>query len=252
MNIAKTRKLAPIDLEGGEYSLAPEVAFVLAPDGSGRLFDLADFFYVVSPVAARMLELALSRDGETAIDILSQSYRIDKNTIRHDYVVLLRDLEKRRLITLRSAQRQSHFSKTRGFPLVLPQLLLLIRRFPLRARAWVLMVLAYAMLGLWGWNRTVKAWLQAHHALVPYPGNGADTIHLVLRAVAARHLLPINCKERSLSAWSLCAMEGIPASITIGISLFPLASHCWCETATKCLSDFNDRCEGFSPLIVYS
>jgi hypothetical protein len=251
MTIADNIKLIPTDLEEGEYALDSEVAFMLAPDGSGRLFDMDDFFYAISPVGARMLQLALSRDGETAIDTLAQSYKADKDTIRHDYVALLRDLEGRRLIARRSALRKSGVPETRGLASVLRPLLRLIRRLPLKPRAWILMMLAHGMLGRWGWNRTVRAWLQAHQALEPHPENGADTIHHAFRVVAARHPLPINCKERSLSAWSLCTMEGISASITVGVSLFPLASHCWCGTATECVSDFDDRVETFTPLLIY-
>jgi len=250
--MSNIKKLISGDVQGGDYKLNTDVFFVLAPDGSGRLFDIEDFFYAVSPVGSKMLQQALSHDRETAIETLVQLYGVDKDTIRNDYTVLLEDLEKRGLLVRESVSRQIHAQKNGTLSKGLPYLLRLIRIFPLKPRAWLLIALAHLMLSLWGWNKTVYALVQSHRVIEPRSEYGSQSIRLAFRAVAARHLLPINCKERALSAWSLCAMEGIPSSITVGINLFPLSSHCWCGTAEECLSDFTDRCEGFTPLLVYT
>lgn len=237
--------------EGGEYALGPEVFFIVAPDGSGRLFDMEDFFYAVSPVATKMLQQALSRDRKMAIEVLAQWYGVDANTIAKDYTVLLQNLQEQGLIFSKCSPCQSSTPRNGVFPTSLVLLLRLIRHLPLRLRAWVLMALAHLMLNLWGWNKTVYAWVEAHRLLDVHSEYSRDSIYSTFRIVAAWHLFPINCKERALSAWSLCTMEGIPSSITVGISLFPLASHCWCRTDDGCVSDFTDRCETFTPLLVY-
>lgn len=245
------KKLAYVKVEGGDYVLNPEVFFIVASDGSSRLFDMEDFFYAVSPVGTKMLQQALSQDGEKAIEVLTQSYGVDKDTISKDYTILLHDLEKQGLIFRKGSPCQPSKPGNRVLSRSLPLLLRLIRRLPLRLRAWMLMALAHLMLNLWGWKRTVYVWVQAHRFLDMRSEHNIELIGSAFRTVAAWHVLPINCKERALSAWSLCTMEGISSSITVGINLFPLASHCWCSTEDRYLSDFPDRCEAFAPLLVY-
>jgi len=240
------------EVRGCGYKLNPNVAFVLAPDGSGRLFDLENLFYALSPVAARMVQEAIKQDRTTAISLLAKSYGTEKTVIAKDYDALLRDLQERGLISPSSGPFGSNLPPPRILCVILVPLLRIIQRLPLKARARMLMGVAHVMLQFWGWNTTIYAWLEAHRALDARREYGTSTICLATRAVAARHVLPISCKERALSAWSLCAMEGIKASITLGISLFPLASHCWCWTEEECLSDFSDRCEGFTAIRVYS
>jgi len=237
--------------EGGEYALSPKVFFIVAPDGSGRLFDMEDSFHAVSPVATKMLQQALSRDRKEAIEVLAQWYEVDANRIAKDYTVLLNNLEKQGLIFSKCSPSQSSTPRSGVFSTSLALLLRLIRYFPLRFRAWVLIALAHLMLNLWGWNKTVYAWVEAHRLLDVHSEYSRESIYSAFRIVAAWHLFPINCKERALSAWSLYTMEGISSSITIGVSLFPLASHCWCGTDDGCVSDFTDRCETFTPLLVY-
>ena len=192
------KELIQSDLQGGDYALNPEVFFVLASDGSGRLCDMEDFFYAISPIGTQMLQQALSQDCETAIDEIAQLYDVDKDTIRKDYTVLLQNLEKHGLITQSSAPRQPGTPENETLSIALLPLLQLIRRLPLRSRAWTLMTLSHLMLSLWGWNRTVSAWIQAHRVLDTRSEYGVESIRHAFRAVAARHLIGINCKERSL------------------------------------------------------
>jgi hypothetical protein len=65
-------------------------------------------------------------------------------------------------------------------------------------------------------------WLELPARSKPTPAADADMIAEAVRHTAARHLPGVSCKERSLTCWALCRMAGIPASVVLGISLFPL------------------------------
>jgi hypothetical protein len=115
-----------------------------------------------------------------------------------------------------------------------------------------LLAAARIFIRIFGWNETRRTWLeQPAHCTAAWTPN-ADAIAEAVRRAAAGHLLGVSCKERSLCCWALCRTAGIPASVVLGISLFPLASHCWCETAAGCLTDFPDRCESFTPVLKYA
>ena len=234
----------------GEYVVSPSVLFVVAPDGSGRLFDLEDSFYAVEPVGVQMLRESLRQDRETTVRALAQRYGIDAGHVREDYSVFFEDLQRRKLVYLRAA-RPADRPRARRRTIALVPLFALIRRLPLRLQAWALLASARVSIRLFGWNETVRAWLKYPGRTSTLNGVAEEVICTSVRRVAARHLLGVSCKERSLCCWSLCRAAGIPASVVLGISLFPLASHCWCETAAGCLTDFPDRCESFTPVLKY-
>lgn len=235
----------------GEYKLPPSVLFVLAPDGSGRLFDLEDSFYAVEAVGVRMLRHALREDRETTVSALARRHGVDANRILQDYSDFFQDLERRKLVCPRAAL-PADAPRSRRPAMLLQPLFALIRRLALRQQAWALLALARLSIRIFGWNETRRAWLDHPGRTAALQGTAAETICEAVRRVAARHLLGVSCKERSLCCWALCRAAGIPASVVLGISLFPLASHCWCETAAGCLTDFPDRCESFTPVLKYS
>jgi hypothetical protein len=127
-----------------------------------------------------------------------------------------------------------------------------IRFLPLRVRTWTLLSAARAAIRMFGWNDTRRAWLDLPERTRAAKGVDQAAISEAVRRVAARHLFGVSCKERSLCCWALCRTAGISASVVLGISLFPLASHCWCESAAGCLTDFPDRCESFTPVLKYA
>ena len=79
-----------------------------------------------------------------------------------------------------------------------------------------------------------------------------QTIDAAVRGAASRHAFSVECKERSLSCWSLARAAGLPATVVLGINLFPVAGHCWCESGPWTLSDYEDRCQNFTPVVRYA
>src|SRR5215831_9215666 len=112
------------------------------------------------------------------------------------------------------------------------------------------------MIGLFGWPKTIASW---HYYLQKYVPSSTVTeseqsakdIDKVVRTVAARHLLHVECKERALSCWWLLYSAGFAAKLVLGVNLFPLECHCWCEVGQFVLSDDQDRCEQFTPVLSY-
>ena len=235
----------------GEFRLSPSVLFVVAPDGSGRLFDLEDSFYAVEAVGVRMLRRALREDRETTVVSLAQRHKVDPERVGQDYDSFFADLVRRKLVLPHDAAADDA-PRSRRAAIFLRPLFALIRLLPLRARAWALLAAARISIRMFGWNETRRVWLEQPGRSGPAKGAAEEAICDAVRRVAARHLFGVSCKERSLCCWALCRMAGIPASVVLGISLFPLASHCWCESAAGCLTDFPDRCESFTPVLKYA
>jgi hypothetical protein len=227
------------------------VLFVVAPDGSGRLFDLEDSFYAVEATGVRMLRRAVREERETTVTSMARRHNVDPARVRGDYDAFFADLLRRGLI-LRSTEIAADAPRSRGASIFLRSLFASIRLLPLRARTWALLAAARIAIRMFGWNETRRAWLEQPARKAPAKGEDDAAIHDAVRRVAARHLFGVSCKERSLCCWALCRAAGIPASVVLGISLFPLASHCWCESAAGCLTDFPDRCEAFTPVLKYA
>jgi hypothetical protein len=236
----------------GEFALSPSVLFVVAPDGSGRLFDLEDSFYAVDAVGADMLRRALREDRETTTQAMVQRFGVDVGRIRGDYGALFADLEQRKLVYRQGFGPPAAPPRWRRLARVIPVLVGVTCRLPLRVQAPILLGLARASITFFGWNETRQAWLRYSGPSAAVRGKTHEEIGDLVRRSAAGHLMGVSCKERSLCCMALCRAAGIPASVVLGISLFPLASHCWCESPTGSLTDFADRCEGYTPVAAYA
>jgi serine/threonine protein kinase len=130
----------------------------------------------------------------------------------------------------------------------------------LEKKAWALLALAFVAIRLFGWPKTVASWQHSLDLQHPHAPTGSATTELeqsaknidkVVRAVAACHPFHVDCKERALSCWWLLCSAGFSAQLVVGVKLFPLASHCWCEMGPFVLSDAQDRCQDFTPIISY-
>jgi hypothetical protein len=118
------------------------------------------------------------------------------------------------------------------------------------------MTLASVSIRIFGWPKTIAGWysyLQNHapSSTTTELEQSVKEIDEVVRRVAARHLFHVECKERALSCWWLLSSAGFSAKLVLGVSLFPLACHCWCETGQFVLSDDQDQCEQFTPVLSY-
>ena len=82
--------------------------------------------------------------------------------------------------------------------------------------------------------------------------SGVRALDDALRQTAAGHLLVMACKERALSCWALLRWAGAPAALVVGLDLFPLTGHCWCEVGSRIVTDFEDRCASYMPVARYS
>ena len=239
---------------GAGYFLPPDVILVTVEDGSARLLDMAGGFHAVPAVGARMLQETLTSGAAAAATRIAEDYRVDRQQVQNDLAGFLRDLENQRLLcSQRSRPRRRSFGLAR---LLLRPALHgahgLLRSPETKAR----MLLAWARLSfaLFGWTRTVAVWREAHaHFPARQTAEGdAENIRAldsIVRAAVAGHPIPVACKERALCSWSLArAAAGLHAALVVGIDLFPMAGHCWCEVGTQTLGDDRDRCDHFTPV----
>ncbi|MFZ1106009.1 MAG: lasso peptide biosynthesis B2 protein [Hyphomicrobiaceae bacterium] len=236
-----------------EYALPQDVILVMVRDGSARLLDMAGNFHAVPPVGARMLQETLANGATAAATRIAEDYGVAHRQVEDDLAVFLRDLEKQGLLC---SQRDRRRSGALGVARLLLRPALsaahrLLRSPDKQARA--LLGLARLSFALFGWTATVAVWQEAHAHLPARQAGGhdAETVQALdrtVRAAVAGHPVAVACKERALCSWSLARTAGLNASLIVGIELFPMAGHCWCEVAARPLGDDQDRCDQFTPV----
>ncbi len=202
--------------------LAPDTAFVVLPDGSGRLLDLAGSFYALSPSATGMLRETLRSGSATAAERVAASFAVAEGRVRQDLHVFLDDLRQRRLLQRAGDDVPTDRAVSRSLLGALGATYRCVRRTA--ARSWVLLALAYLSIRRLGWPRTLATW-QAFHG--PAPSGAADSEMEAIRAAAeatrtaaAWHPLHVQCKERSLCCWSLLRAAGVPAQLVVGVAFY--------------------------------
>lgn len=249
---------AKADLTNSDYCLAPHVLFLRIQDGSARLLDLGGNFYTISQTGAQMLYETLKVGTATAAACIAQEYHVELSHVQNDLHAFLHDLEKKRLISHTQSPRRL-FQKRNILPfLVLMPLLRCISVCPasLEKKTWALLTLASLSIRLFGWPKTIASW---HYYLRKYASRCATTelepfakhIDQVVCTAAAQHPLHVECKERALSCWWPLSSAGFSAKLVLGVDLFPLECHCWCEAGQFVVSDDQDRCEEFIPVLSY-
>jgi hypothetical protein len=258
---------AIIDAESGRaaeersgYRLTRDAVLLLLEDGTARLLDFGGEFYALSHTAADMLSRVLQGDVALAAQQIAEDYRIAPQEAQADLVAFLQELEQRRLIDHVETGAAAYGHRMRGAGAILPPLLRGIHAVPisLTGRARALLTLAYASIRCFGWPTTLRV-CQHYYGrpkLQTQPSGLCDEavvreIEGVVRATAARHLLPVECKERALCCWALLRSMHLPARLVVGIELFPLTSHCWCELGNRTLCDAADKCGRFTPVLTY-
>lgn len=236
-----------------EYLLSPDVILVTIEDGSARLLDMAGEFHAVPPVGARMLQEILKNGTAATVARIAEEYGVAREQVAADLAVFLGDLGSQGLLC-----RQHHRRRSGTFGLarvLLGPALRAAHRYPRspEGKARALLALARLSFGVFGWTPTVAAWQDAH---AQFPTRQTDereaetiqVLDTVVRAAAASHPVAVACKERALCAWSLTRAAGLSATLVVGIELFPMAAHCWCEVGAQPLGDDREWCIKFMPV----
>jgi hypothetical protein len=240
-----------------DYRLGPDVILLPVQDGTVRLLNLGGRFYAVAAVGAQMLRATLERGTAAAVQHIAAQYGVARERVEADLTAFVADLQRQGLLVSGRA-RQRLGRAGAGLPyLLLAPVLGGIHRLAasVTVKAWLLLALTRLCLCLFGWTRTMAAWQKYHGARAGsrVPDDRTVTaIDEAIRQAAANHLFPVECKERALSCWALLRSAEVPAALVVGIKLYPLAGHCWCEVGSRILSDHADRCEEYTPVIRYA
>jgi hypothetical protein len=242
-----------------EYALAPHIILLLVHDGTARLLDMDGRFYALTAMGATMLRETLDRGTAAAVQTIAAQYGVAAQQVHRDLETFLRALEAQRLLHRPGSHRHQRRGNTTLPFLLLTPLLHVVHSSgrALRTRVWVVLTLARLWFWLFGWARTIAAWQRYHGttpAGTPMPEQAAfmRAVDAAIRAVAARHVFGVGCKERSVCCWSLLRAAGVPATVVLGVNLFPLASHCWCEADSRTWSDEQEQCARFTPVARYA
>lgn len=242
-----------------EYVLAPNVVLVIVQDGTGRLLNMGGTFYALSATAAMMLNEALHADMESAVSRLATSFQIKEQRVQGDLRHFLETLEQKGVIH-RCDQVPHGNNRRRHLELMFLHFSLsCIYASPIsmQGKAKALLGLAYLSLRLFDLPCTISAWQQYHqHKQSMIDREDRKTViyevDKAVRSGAAYHFLNTECKERALCCWSLLRTQGFPAQLVFGIDLYPFTGHCWCQLDGQILTDYEDRCERFTPVLTYN
>ncbi len=241
---------------GGAYRLPAAVVLHLVDDGSARLIDLDGALFAVSRTAAEMLQGVLADGVDATIGRVAERYALPPERIRSDLDALLADLSKRGLIERSHApSRRKRLRRLMAGIMAAPTLRLLGLAEPSeRLTVLALLVFARVCTAAFGWGPTVAAWRAAIRPkrILPQPER-EDFIQRIdgaIRRIAA-NAPTVDCKERALSCWYLLCSHGIGAELIVGVQLFPMAGHCWCQVGDRVLTDSAQRCAAFVPVVRY-
>jgi hypothetical protein len=234
--------------------LTPHVTLVLAQDGTARLLDMGGGFYALSAIGAQMLQETLEQGSDAAVRELAQRYQVSPSRVRADLGALLQQLSRQGL--LRNEQQGSCDAKLWLAQILVP--CLFVTRYLSCGRTRVALMLTFAKLALlcFGWGRTVTVWQRCLRRFVPRDRAPLDehkvrSLDQAIRRMAAGHPFPMACKERALSCWALLHWAGVPATLVVGLEIFPLMGHCWCEAGQWIISDYDDNCDLYFPVRRY-
>lgn len=249
---------AETNVATSDYCLAPQVIFLQIQDGSARLLDLGGNFYTISQMGARMLYETLKVGTVTAAERIATEYHTELSCVQHDLHAFLHDLENKRLI-----YNNKTFKGAKKFSDIIPLLTLLpllrcisVCPTSLEKKTWALLMLAAVSIRLFGWPKTIESWhayLQKHTHGNPTTAleQSVKDIDKVVCTIAASHPFHVECKERALSCWWLLSAGGFSPRLVLGVTLFPLACHCWCEAGQFAINHDQDQYEQFTPIRSY-
>jgi len=250
---------------GSAYRLAPEVLLVMVEDGSARIVDLDGAVAALDATATTMLEASLRYDEAGALAELAGAFGVEPWRITADFHAVVGDLVAQGALRSDVSGPPRRARRTRRR--VASALTALAVRWVGAGRrrgiqAWYVLTAAHISLRLVGWSSTLgtwgapgrPGWGNARRAA----GNGnegtgdLDAIAVAVTRAVARYPVPLDCKERALAAFAMARAAGLPARIVLGISLFPLALHTWCESGGQVVADQLDGyCDRYTPLRIY-
>jgi Transglutaminase-like superfamily len=218
---------------------------VRAPDGSGRLLDLAGSFYALDPIAVELL-FDLARRGRTeTVRAAAQRCRVSEQQIAADLDALLTELPPG-IGTEEAARRGGRVD-----PLVVAALSLLRRVGHPPLRTWALLAAARVCFAAAGWSRTLRWWTSLPTWGRP-GGSSAGEIDRRVRRQATGSVLGHTCKERAVVCLAEARRAGLSAAVVLGLSFYPLATHSWCVLDSGViLGDYPDLCAAFQPVVLH-
>ncbi len=244
------------------YRLPPDVLLVSVQDGSARLLDLGGNFYALTASAARMLEAVLKYGSESSPPKLAGEFGVDAGQIRTDMDSFLAGLQSQGLLIAPGSRwRKKGRVRAALVQFTIP-IIYFVNQVPglsTRARAWALLAIAYASNRLFGWSNTVGVWNRcglrrtaAMDSQLTEVGELINAIGSTVARAIARHPLNLDCKERALCCWVLTRFAGLPSRLVLGIDLFPITIHCWCESDSRIVGDrYEGNCDRYTPVRVY-
>ena len=212
---------------------------------------MAGGFHAVSAVGARMLQETLANGAAAAATRIAEDYGVARGQVQDDLAVFLRDLQKQGLpvnAIVGVAGPWVRRARCSGLPSA--------RRIDFCGP------LISGPAPCWDGPASPSPCSAGRQPLRPgrrrmrtfRPDKRGGATQKLSRRSTGPCALPLpaipspwRAKNAALCSWSLARVAGLDASLIVGIELFPMAGHCWCEVAARPLGDDQDRCDRFTP-----
>ncbi|MER8401215.1 lasso peptide biosynthesis B2 protein [Mesorhizobium australicum] len=236
--------MALLETDAIDFRLKDSVIVILAADGSGRLLDLDGDFIAVNRTAMELVDLAVRDGPRHAVTSIARHYRLSEVEVAEDFRALVELMRTHRLLSGTESRRTVW---ARGLAGLVSGLVGGLRhsRLPLDLTIWLLLSLARLSFRRLSWAQAIDAWHRHGVASTAFLSRDINTLEVSVTTIAARHPMRPDCKEIAFCCWVLAAWTGSPSSLVLGVSLSPLAGHCWCVRDGRIVSDSVERCRSY-------
>lgn len=235
-------------VEKTSYRLHPDVVWIARPDGSCRLMQMGANVCAMDDLSTALLQMLIDDGPAAAASALAARYGLGEADAAADVQAFITELRKQKLVEVRNG---SGATRDRGRALAARVFiaaalgLVSVTARSLDARARGLLWTAKWSLVLFGWARSVREWERRFLATASDAKARAGTlaaIDEVVRAIASRSLMNLECKERAFACWALARGCGVPAQLVVGVTHDPLQGHVWVKCGESIISDDAEHC----------
>jgi hypothetical protein len=235
-------------------ALSPDAALIVDPAGASAVVDMSGSFYGISAIGAEMLKGALTNGRRQTAEAMARRFGVAVERVATDMEQLIGRLQANGAMLASSSARspRAPLGARLGAGAV-AGIVRLAGRSRLRAR--IALKAARLSFALFGWRATVDAWRSRFPATATPSASTAEqarAIDTLVRGIAARDMSGSDCKERALTCFALARAAGLPASLHVGVALYPLGGHCWCRVGDVVVSDDKESCDRFLPVFCYA
>ena len=254
-NIVMTMRILsandPVHAKASGHVLAPDTALAIAETGNANLVDLTGAIHALTPIAAEMIARRLESGRNAAVASLAATYDAPVERIAADLDRLWNDLVGRGLIRPAGEAEARRGGDKIAATFAWMTDCALSSPLPFSVRVAMMLAFARFSCGRCGLGATAEAWRRRFGTGGRQDADAVIEEAGAVHAVATRHWIRVDCKERALTCWAVARRKGVDATISIGLRSYPLGGHAWCRVGDRVIGDDAQICAAHDTIIEY-